>query len=159
MAPTTDIAKPGRSMVWVQGLVCGGLVAWMPATATLAAILLAPGLIAYLADRGPTRAVGRAVLLFGATIAPHSLIALWHAGNGMTTSLGMAADMRRVALAWSIQAGGWLLVELAPVLVRVVLDAKAQARIAILRRRRVKLEDEWALAARADEGDRPMAPP
>lgn len=156
---TADIAKPGRSLVWVQGLICGGLVAWLPATATLGAILLAPGLIAYFADRGPSRPMGRAVLLFGATIVPHSLIALWHAGNGIAASLGMAGDMRRVALAWSIQAGGWLLVELAPVLARLVLDAKAQARIAILRRRRVRLEDEWGLAPRADEGDRPMAPP
>lgn len=151
------VAKPRRSLGWVQGLICGGLIAWLPATATLGAILFAPGLIAYLADRSPSRAVGRAVLLFGATIAPHSLIALWHAGNGMAASLGIAGDMRRIASAWSIQAAGWLLVELAPLLVRVVLDAKAQTRIAILRRRRVRLEDEWALAARADEGDRPMA--
>lgn len=156
---TPSAAKPTRSLLWVQGLMCGGLVAWLPATATLGAILLAPGLIAYVADRGPTRAVGRAVCLFGAVIVPHSLIALWHAGNSLATSLAMAGDMRRVASAWAIQAAGWLLVELAPVLTRLVLDAKAQARIATLRRQRVRLEDEWGLAHRPDGGDRPMAPP
>ncbi len=154
-----SVAKPARSLVWVQGLICGGLVAWLPATATLGAILLAPGLIAYIADRSPSRAVGRAVCLFGAVMASHSLLALWHAGNSMAASLGMAGDMRRVASAWAIQAAGWLLVELAPVLTRLVLDAKAQARIATLRRQRVVLEDEWNLAPRTDEADHPMAPP
>jgi hypothetical protein len=154
----TSVAKPARSLVWVQGLICGGLAAWLPGTATLGAIMLAPGLIAYLTDRSPSRPVGRAVLFFGATIAPHSLIALWHAGNSVATSLAMAGDMRRVAAAWAIQAGGWLLAELAPLAARLLLEAKAQARIAILRRRRVRLEDEWGLAPRADAGDRPMAP-
>lgn len=153
------VAKPGRSLGWMQGLICGGLVAWLPAMATLAAILLAPALTAYLADRNPSRVVGRAVLLFGAAIVPHSLIALWHAGSGMAASFGMAGDMRRVATAWAVQAAGWLMVELAPVLARLVLDTRAKARIVTLRRQRARLEDEWALASRADAGDRPMAPP
>ena len=153
-----SVTKPVRNWVWLQGLICGGLIAWQPATATLGAILLAPGLIAYFTDRSPARPVGRAVLLFGATIAPHSLITLWHAGNSVAASLAMAGDLRRIAVAWAVQAGGWLLVELAPLAARLVLDAKAQARIAILRRQRVRLQDEWGLAPRADEGDRSMAP-
>ena len=151
--------KPGRSLIWVQGLLCGGLVAWLPATAILAAILLAPGLIAYFVDRSPARAVGRVVLLCGAVIVPHSLMALWHAGNAMVTSLGMASDTRRLASAWAVQAAGWLVVELAPVVARLILDAQARGRIAQLRRQRARLEDEWALAPRGDDADRPMAPP
>ena len=159
MAAAPETAKPRSPMIWVQGLLCGGLVAWMPAIATLTAILLAPGLIAYFVDRSPTRAVGRSVLLFGAVLAPQSLLTLWHAGNSMAASLGMAADMRRVSAIWSLQAGGWLLAELTPVLVRLVLDGKAFARRTQLQRRRAQLEEEWTLPPRGDGADQPMAPP
>ena len=158
MTTAPGTTKPRSGMIWIQGLLCGGLIAWMPAMATLSAILLAPGLIAYFVDRSPNRAVGRSVLLFGAVLAPQNLLTLWHAGNSMAASLSMAADIRRVATIWALQASGWMLAELTPVLVRLVLDAKSLARRAQLQRRRAGLEEEWSLPPRGDGADQPTAP-
>jgi len=158
MTTAPGTTKPRSGMIRIQGLLCGGLIAWMPAIATLSAILLAPGLVAYILDRSPTRPVGRSVLLFGAVLAPQNLLTLWHAGNSMAASLGMAADMRRVAAIWALQASGWMLAELTPVLVRLVLDAKSLARRTQLQRRRAELEAEWALPPRREAADQPTAP-
>ena len=49
-----------------------------------------------------------------------------------------------LAVACAAQAAGWLMAALAPVLVRVLLDAHAGGEMARLRRERAALEADWA---------------
>ena len=49
-----------------------------------------------------------------------------------------------LAVAWAAQAAGWLMAALAPVLVRVLLDAHAGGEMARLWRERAALEADWA---------------
>jgi len=132
-----------HSMVWLQGLGCGAVVALVPAMALLLGVLLLPGVLAVLYDRQGGRPVARTVLLCGtaATVAP--ILALWSAGNSMDACMVLLGDLRVVGTAWSTAAAGWILAELAPVAVLVVLEAITQARAARLRAARERLVAEW----------------
>jgi hypothetical protein len=138
-----------HSLVWLQGLGCGAVVALVPAMALLLGVLLLPGVLAVLYDRQGGRPVARTVLLCGtaATIAP--VLALWSAGDNMDACLGLLGDLRVVGTAWSTAAAGWILAELAPLAALVVLEAITQTRAARLRAARERLVAEWGF----DEND------
>jgi len=132
-----------HSMVWLQGLGCGAVVALVPAMALLLGVLLLPGVLAVLYDRQGGRPVARTVLLCGtaATVVP--VLALWGAGDNMDACLVLLSDLRVVGTAWSAAAAGWILAELAPVAALVVLEAITQTRAARLRAARQRLVAEW----------------
>jgi hypothetical protein len=132
-----------HSFVWLQGLGCGAVVALVPAMALLLGVLLLPGVLAVLYDRQGGRPVARTVLLCGAAAAVAPMIALWGAGNNMDACLVLLGDLRVVGTAWSTEAAGWILAELAPVAVLVVLEAITQTHATKLRSAREKLVAEW----------------
>jgi len=143
--------KPGRS-IWLQGLLCGALASALPATALLTAILLAPTvLIAVMVDRTPARTTARTMLMMGLMVAAHGINQLWHGPNTIVAGLDIAANLRLTGSAWGLQGFGWLLTEVAPLLVELVLDAKARTRLAILQRRRAALDHEWTLPGGGDD--------
>jgi hypothetical protein len=145
----------GRSFAWLQGLVCGVLAMLMPAAAVLLLALLAPGFVALVIDRGAGRATGRAVLLCGAAGAVPALHAVWREGLSFATVLDRLGDPATLAVAWSAAGAGWLLCEVAPHLMRLVLEARARRRAAGLRRMRAALEEDWGIPA-APGQDVPM---
>jgi hypothetical protein len=130
-------------MVWLQGLGCGAVVTLLPAMALLLGVLLLPGGLAVLYDRQGGRPVARTVLLCGSAAAVAPAFALWGAGNNMDACFVLLSDLRVVGTAWSLAAAGWILAELAPVAVLVVLEAITQARAARLRAARDRLAAEW----------------
>jgi hypothetical protein len=132
-----------HSLVWLQGLGCGAVVALVPAMALLLGVLLLPGLLAVLYDRQGGRPVARTVLLCGTAAAVAPIIVLWSAGNSMDACVELLGDLRVVGTAWSAAAAGWILAELAPVAVLVVLEAITQSRAARLRAERDRLAAEW----------------
>ena len=146
---------PGRSnaLMWLQGLACGGLVALLPPTALLLGTLLGPALVALVLDRQPGKPIGRSVFLctLAATVGP--VRTLWAAGHGMAAAIAVATDPDAVGTAWSAAAAGWLLAELVPVGVRVVLEVISLAQAARLRTVRAALAEEWGL----DADDQPPA--
>ena len=73
----------------------------------------------------------------------------------MTASIGLATDPDIVGTAWAAAAAGWLLAELMPVAVRMVLEALSLSRAARLRATRAALAAEWGL----DGDTQPPAPP
>jgi hypothetical protein len=132
-----------HSFVWLQGLGCGAVVTLVPALALLLGALLLPGGLAVLYDRLGGRSVARTVLLCGSAACVAPGLALWGAGNGMDASLALISDIRVVGTAWSMAAAGWLLAELAPVVVLVVLEAATRTRALHLRAERDKIATEW----------------
>ncbi|MBN8872654.1 MAG: hypothetical protein J0H67_07450 [Rhodospirillales bacterium] len=140
--------QPKRhSLVWLQGLACGALAALVPSLALMVGILLGPGLVTLVLDQEPTKPVARAVLLCGVAAIVDPIRQLWSAGHGLEASLALAGDLRVVGAAWSAAAAGWLLAELAPVVVRVVLEAGGRARAVQLRAARARLAEQWGLPA------------
>jgi hypothetical protein len=57
-----------------------------------------------------------------------------------------------LAWAWGAAASGWLLSELVPVTLRVVLEASTLSRAARLRAARARYEAEWGFAPLSDGG-------
>src|SRR6185312_14416383 len=85
-------ADPGRSMLWLQGLLCGVLAALATPTALVLGVLLGPGLLALLLDRAPGRPSARAMLVFGLSATVFPLMALWKAGHTMEAASLLASD-------------------------------------------------------------------
>jgi hypothetical protein len=121
------------------------VVTLAPASAVLIALLLAPGIGAWLLEREPGRPAARVALLCGAAMAVSPLVALWESGAGVGGAVTAASDAAALAGCWAAQAAGWLMAQLAPVLVRVALDAHALANMARLRGERGRYEAEWGI--------------
>ena len=137
--------RPPRSLAWLQGLLCGALIMVSPALALLFGGLLAPGLVTVAIDHIQGKPVARAVLMSGlaASVAPAR--ELWLAGLSLDAAFAQLSDPLVLGTAWAAGAAGWLLAEVAPIVVRLVLDMRSTARIAELRARRARYEEEWGL--------------
>lgn len=142
---------PGAAM-WLQGLACGAVVALATPCAVLAGLLLAPGIGAFLLEREPGRPTARVTLLCGAAIAAAPVAALWQSGQGVGGAVAAASDPAVLAGSWAAQGAGWLMAQLFPVIVRLILDAQARTRMAGLRAERGGYEEEWGIPPRAESG-------
>jgi hypothetical protein len=135
----------GGPVVWLSGLACGVVVAIAPGVATVAAGLLAPGIVALKLDRQPGRAVSRTVLTCGLAGCVQPVITLWNLGQSFDTALVILQDPATIATAWGLAAAGWLMTEVAPLLVRTALEAAALARATRLRALRGRIAEAWGL--------------
>lgn len=138
-------AKPGRSLVWLQGLACGALATLATPLAVLLGVLLLPGLCVLLIDRMPGKPVARTMLLCGAAASVFPAWRLWDHGLTMENSLDLLSDVLTLGLAWAATAAGWLLAEVAPIGVHLVLEGTARQREGELRAARARYEAEWGL--------------
>jgi hypothetical protein len=138
-------AEGNRSVVWLSGLACGALAAIAPGVAVVAAGLLIPGLVALRMDQQPGRPVARTVLTCGLAGCVQPVMSLWNMGQSFNAAIAIVTDPTAIGIAWSLAAGGWLLTELAPLLVRAVLEAAALTRSAKLRAMRVRIAEAWGL--------------
>jgi len=154
-AKAKSASKPNagarRSYVWLQGLFCGALVTLAPALAMLLAFLLAPGLVAALLDRSPGRAVSRGVLLFGLAASVGPAKTLWEAGLATPTAVQLMTDPLIFGTAWAAAAAGWLVGEVAPIIVEMALTSARKLRAAKLEATRTKFAQEWGLNADSTE--------
>jgi len=142
-AAAVAAGRGGASLLWLQGLLCGALIALAGSVALLLAILLAPVGLAVLCDRQSGKPMARSVLLCGLGACVGPVGQLWSSGQGLAQAVALATEPRVIAIAWGAAAGGWMLSELAPVAVRLVSDVSARSRIARLRARRERLSEAW----------------
>jgi hypothetical protein len=143
-AATAEVA-PARSYAWLQGLLCGAGAVLIPGPALLIGLLLAPGLLSMLLDQAPGKPMARAVLLCGTAAAIPPLAALWHGVGGIGEAIALLGDPTVLGAAWLAGAGGWVLNEIAPLLLRVGMDAASAARASRLKAERARLAEEWDL--------------
>jgi len=141
-----DTGHP-RSLLWVEGALCGIAAALSPGTALLLVGLLAPGLVSLALDGAPGKPMARAVLLAGVTASISALRQLWLDGASLDAALNLLEDPLRLGTAWAAGATGWLISELAPIITRLLLDARSLIRAKELRAERERLEAEWSLPA------------
>ncbi len=146
---TRPAASGTGSLIWAQGLACGGLLAFAPALALLATALLWPIGLALVMDKAPGRPVARGVALCAAAAAMGPIRSAWSGGLALEASLALATDLRVLAGTWCAAAAGWLLSELAPFAARAALDGASAARAARLRAERERLRARFAWDAEA----------
>jgi hypothetical protein len=148
-ANDSTVTPPPRqhSLVWLQGLLCGAVATLATPTAVLLGVLLGPALLALVLDRQSGRPKARSVALCSMAASIDPLRTLWVTDHSMATAAALLGNPRIVAAAWSAAAAGWLLAEVTPIAVRVVLDALSISRAARLRAARARLAEEWGLEA------------
>ena len=154
-ARTGTAPAKSNALMWIQGLLCGGLVAMLPPTALLLGVLLGPALLGLFLDPQPGKPVARSILLCTLAASVNPVRLLWGAGHTMAASMALATDANTVGTAWAAAAAGWLLAELTPVAVRVVLEGMSLRQAARLRAVRAALAEEWGL----DGANQPPTPP
>jgi hypothetical protein len=66
-------------------------------------------------------------------------------GQSFDTALAILSDPATIAMAWSLAAAGWLMTQVAPLLVRTALEAAALARATRLRAVRGRIAEAWGL--------------
>jgi hypothetical protein len=140
-----EAAGGPRSIVWLSGLACGVLAAVAPGLATLGAGLLVPGMVALKLDEEPGRPVARTVLTCGLAGCVQPVITLWNTGQSFDAALAIVTDPRTIGVAWSAGAAGWLLTQLAPLLVRALLEAAALGRATRLKVARGRIVEVWGI--------------
>jgi hypothetical protein len=154
-------AKPagsGRSLGWLQGSLCGAAAALSMATALTAVVLLAPGLLALLIDDRPSKPVARAMLVFGMAGSVAPLVQLWQLGHSVDAAVGTVLHGQAVLTAWMAGGIGWLLTELAPLVVGMALGLRMVDNRKRMIAARAELADEWGLP-HADHTEPPEAAP
>lgn len=136
---------PGRSMLWVQGLACGLLLAMAAPLALVLGVALAPSLLWAAFAPASAQGTGRVMLVYAvAALAPFTTT-LWDVAQSWPAAQMLLEGMRVPALAWAAQGGGWLLGQVAPLVARMVLDARVGVRAARLREARERLRAEWGM--------------
>ena len=148
--PAKVVAKPGGGGLWLLGLLSGAMVGLATPYALVVAAFLAPAIVLLAIDSGAAKPVGWPIATIGAATLVKPLCGLWMGGHGMAQAMEIAGDARGLAVAWGLQGIGWLVIELAPALIRVGLEGAAQARAAGLRHLRGRIEEEWGVAPRPD---------
>lgn len=141
------LARP-RSLVWLQGLVCGAGLTFAPAYVVCGLALLAPVVLAATLERQRPRQVTRAMLLCALPTCFAPLLHLWHEAGGVAHGFAIAFTPRLLALAWSAAAGGWLLTEVLPLFIQLGLDAGSLARQRALKAERARHLEEWDMGER-----------
>jgi hypothetical protein len=146
-----EITGSNRSVIWLSGLACGVLAAIAPGIATVAAGLLAPGVVALRLDREPGRPVARTVLTCGLAGCVHPVITLWNTGQSFETAITIVTEPTTIGIAWSAAGAGWLLTQIVPLVVRVALEAVALGRSTRLRAARSRIGEAWGLDGASHE--------
>jgi len=154
MARATKPPRAGTSgrIIWVQGMLCGGVLALATPTAILLVGLLAPAALAWHLDRQPGKPVARAVAVCALAGAIGPLAILWRSGHSLTVALAMLGDPFALLPAWAAAGGGWLLADLLPLLLRFTLEITANARAARLRAESAQLQSDWGVSPPGTSG-------
>jgi len=129
--------------LWLLGLVCGVVLLAATPSALLAGVLLLPTLMVWMSDRQPGLPTARAVLLFGLAASCQPLDLLWRAGHRIEDAVVLVTDLRTLAIAWSAQAGGWMLTQLLPLLIGFYVETQASLTAQRLQKRLENLQEEW----------------
>jgi hypothetical protein len=135
----------GSSLLWAQGLVCGGLAAARPALALFLVVLFWPVAVAFFMDRAPNRPLARSVGLWAGAAGFASVRAAW-SGPGLDPMVRILSDPESLCLVWAAAGVGWVLSQASPVLAETVTQALMARRAARLKADRAALLEEWRIS-------------
>lgn len=139
------MTEPARhrlpSLIWLQGLLCGALVALAPSMAVLLAVFLGPAIAAAMFDREPGKPRARAAFLLTASSCIEPVQNLWSGSGDMGTVLSLAPNT--LLRTWIAAGTGWALAELGPIVFRAAVTFNDRRRRSRLEALREKLKEEW----------------
>lgn len=111
-------------------------------------ISMAPAFVAYIIDRSPGKSVSTTVGLFNvsgfAVFATEML-----QGSGSLRNLSDALDPFKLMVVYLFAAVGWFIVWIVPKVATVVFEYKDHSKIAMIRKRLDKIEEEWSIDIRS----------
>lgn len=153
-AKTVRPAKAARSpgaILWWGGLVCGAMVVLSPASAMLLLSLVVPVLlVAMLPEGGSGGRVAQAALLFGLAASIHPLELLWQGGATLPNAMHIARQPMILFTAWMAVLAGWLIHELAAIVLKLAADLSAASERRAIAASLAELETEWGPLASID---------
>jgi hypothetical protein len=129
----------------VVGLGCGGLIALCPDMAGAIIVLQLPGMLVWLFDPTPRRAIGRTLLLFQAAGSIRPIVSIWYQCEGLRDCVAMATSTRNVVVVMLFAACGLLLMQALPMLIKLFDDRRTAERRQKLNDEREQLAAEWEL--------------
>ena len=141
----TAAGRGGGSLLWLQGLVCGAVLAFAMPVAVLTGVLMAPALVAAALEARPRRPVTRTVALGCCAFTLGPLWRLVTNGRGMQAALDQLADPAVAGAAWLAGACGWALCEVLPVLLLGLADMRAAVKVAALEAEEQTIRETWEL--------------
>ena len=143
MAKTDAPVRTKGSLLWLQGLVCGAILTFAPATAVLVCVLLAPALACLAADtepgRGTTRAVTLACMAGGLAPVWH----LWMAHDSMEVAIQLLCDPLSLTMAWGAGACSWALCQILPVFLQAIWHVRETMRSHAIQAELERLKEDW----------------
>jgi hypothetical protein len=136
------------SLNWLLGVACGAILAFATPTALLGGVLLAPAILTAVFDTQAGRPLTRVVFVAAAgfTFGP-----IWHlnaAEPTLAAALDMLSEPSVLCPAWLAGGSGWAVCEFLPLLLRLVGERQAAARIAALEAEAQGLREAWDLTPR-----------
>jgi len=145
MAEPATSPRAKASVLWLQGLGCGALLAFAPALAVLLVVLMAPASACLAADlqqgRGTTRSV--AIACGAGALAP--AWRLWLAGDRMESVFVLLSDPLTLAFAWGGGACAWALCQVIPAVLQSVWSVRETTRAHRIEAEMARLREEWHL--------------
>ncbi len=130
-------------MLWLQGLVCGAILTFAPATAVMLGVLLAPAWATLAADTEPGRGTTRAVTLACMAGALSPVWHLWLAHGRMDVAVLILCDPLSLALAWGAGASAWALCQVLPVFLQAIWNMRETIRARAIEAELKRLNEEW----------------
>jgi hypothetical protein len=135
----------GGMMLLFVGLACGGAIAVAPDIAAAIIVLQLPGILALLLDPSPGRAIGKTMLLCQTAASIRPIVSIWFQCDGLRACVGLATDTRTMLTVLLAAAGGFVLAQALPLVLKLLDDARIKVRRAHLIAERQKLVEEWEL--------------
>jgi hypothetical protein len=135
----------GGSMLWLEGLVCGAVLAFAPATAVLLMVLLAPALLCLAVDTEPGRGMTRAVTLACVAGSMGPAWHLWMAQDRLEEAVDLIWDPMTLLLAWGGGACAWAMCQVFPAVLQGVWNMREAVRGRAIEAEIKRLRDEWFL--------------
>ncbi len=145
MAQQAAPAPAKGSRMWLQGLVCGALLAFAPAMALLLAVLMAPAMASMAADLEKSRGTTRSVTIACAAGALAPAWHLWLAHDEIGATLVLLSDPLNLLLAWGGGASAWALCQVVPALLQSVWSVRETVRSHKIQAEMKQIREEWHL--------------
>jgi hypothetical protein len=120
-------------------------VAVAPDVSAAALVLQIPGAVALLLDPSPGRAIGKTMLLCQGAASVRPIESIWFQCDHIRVCVAMATQQSNVLTVLLAAAGGFVLAQALPLMLKVLDDARIKIRAEHLAAQRQKLVAEWEL--------------
>ncbi len=140
------VSRAGGGLVLLAvGLACGGAIAVAPDIAAAALVLQIPGAVALLLDPSPGRAIGKTMLLCQGAASVRPVVSIWFQCDQIRSCVAMATQRNTILTVLLAAAGGFVLAQALPLILKVLDDARIKIRAEHLAADRKRLVAEWEL--------------